>query len=171
MMARYSGRWRRVALQHTDSRIRKMSELLTCIKVVKMYAWEKPFAQHIQQIRILERDVLAKSAYFQAGWIFFVGFFFYFLSFYGLLIPTVEFSRGPHSGGAGACLGVLLRGCCSHRRKPHGCVGVYGRCHVQPGAVFPRHCTPCRPGMSLMNVELSFYPYGQPLNLIHTGAF
>ncbi len=83
-MARYSGRWRREALQHTDSRVRLMNEILTCIKLIKMYAWEKPFAQHIQRIRILERDVLAKSAYFQV-----VSFFFFF-SVLSLVVANLQ---------------------------------------------------------------------------------
>ena len=43
-----------------------MSELLTCIKLIKMYAWEKPFAKKIAGIRLEERGILEKSAIVQS---------------------------------------------------------------------------------------------------------
>lgn len=35
----------------TDERIRVMSELLNGIRVIKMYAWEKPFAKFVTLAR------------------------------------------------------------------------------------------------------------------------
>lgn len=35
----------------TDSRIRIMNELIQGIQIIKMYAWEKPFAKIIDQMR------------------------------------------------------------------------------------------------------------------------
>ena len=43
-----------------------MGELLGCIKLIKMYAWEKPFAQHIARIRRQERRYLQHSAVVQS---------------------------------------------------------------------------------------------------------
>ncbi|KAK3604649.1 hypothetical protein CHS0354_007192 [Potamilus streckersoni] len=43
--------------------VRIMNELLTCIKLIKMYAWEKSFTEHISEIRANERAVLEKAAY------------------------------------------------------------------------------------------------------------
>ncbi|KAL8625042.1 hypothetical protein ACOMHN_012051 [Nucella lapillus] len=50
----------------TDKRVRMMNELLSCIKLIKMYAWEKPFARKIAAIRLEERRLLEKSAMVQS---------------------------------------------------------------------------------------------------------
>nr|XP_053629709.1 ATP-binding cassette sub-family C member 5-like [Cherax quadricarinatus] len=50
----------------TDERISMVSELLNCIKLIKMYAWEKSFAAKITKIRSCERRLLEKSAYVQS---------------------------------------------------------------------------------------------------------
>ena len=38
---------RRKAIPVTDERVKLMSEIITAIKLVKMYAWEKSFAKKI----------------------------------------------------------------------------------------------------------------------------
>lgn len=35
----------------TDSRIRTMNEVVSGIRIIKMYAWEKPFASLVADIR------------------------------------------------------------------------------------------------------------------------
>lgn len=35
----------------TDSRIRTMNEVVSGIRIIKMYAWEKPFAALISDVR------------------------------------------------------------------------------------------------------------------------
>lgn len=35
----------------TDSRIRTMNEVVSGIRIIKMYAWEKPFAALVADIR------------------------------------------------------------------------------------------------------------------------
>ncbi|XP_062965991.1 ATP-binding cassette sub-family C member 11 [Cynocephalus volans] len=44
-----------------DQRIRVTSEVLTCIKMIKMYTWEKPFTKIIKDLRKEERKLLEKS--------------------------------------------------------------------------------------------------------------
>eukprot|EP00043_Microstomoeca_roanoka_P008172 m.78868 g.78868 ORF g.78868 m.78868 type:complete len:1323 (+) comp14131_c0_seq1:57-4025(+) len=66
LFGRGSGKLRRQAIQSTDLRVRLMNEILTCIKLIKMYAWERPFADHIEQIRQKERYTLQKAGYLQS---------------------------------------------------------------------------------------------------------
>lgn len=37
--------------ERTDERIKQMNEILTAIRVIKMYTWEKPFAKLIDTCR------------------------------------------------------------------------------------------------------------------------
>ncbi|KAM5207787.1 ATP-binding cassette sub-family C member 11 isoform 2-T5 [Hipposideros larvatus] len=60
-----------VEIQHktsevSDQRIRVTSEILTCIKMIKMYTWEKPFAKIIKDLRRKERRLLEKSGLIQS---------------------------------------------------------------------------------------------------------
>ncbi len=43
-------RWRETAVL-TDSRIRTMNEVVSGIRIIKMYAWEKPFAALVSEVR------------------------------------------------------------------------------------------------------------------------
>ncbi|XP_037672360.1 ATP-binding cassette sub-family C member 11 isoform X2 [Choloepus didactylus] len=47
----------------SDRRIRVTSEVLTCIKLIKMYTWEKPFTAIIKDLRKRERKLLEKSGF------------------------------------------------------------------------------------------------------------
>ncbi|XP_053204533.1 ATP-binding cassette sub-family C member 4-like isoform X2 [Panonychus citri] len=49
------GKTRRNTAGFTDERIRTMTEVLSGIKVIKMYSWEKPFADMVQSLR--EKEV------------------------------------------------------------------------------------------------------------------
>ncbi|XP_036143536.1 multidrug resistance-associated protein 4-like isoform X2 [Monomorium pharaonis] len=51
----------------TDRRVQIMSELVTGIQVVKMYAWEKPFSKIVSVIRDLEINKIKFSLYVRAG--------------------------------------------------------------------------------------------------------
>ncbi|XP_069919261.1 ATP-binding cassette sub-family C member 11 [Oryctolagus cuniculus] len=53
-------------LKVSDQRIRITSEVLTFMKLVKMYAWEKPFAKIIKDLRKRERKLLEKSGLIQS---------------------------------------------------------------------------------------------------------
>uniref|UniRef100_A0A8I3WIL0 ATP binding cassette subfamily C member 11 n=1 Tax=Callithrix jacchus TaxID=9483 RepID=A0A8I3WIL0_CALJA len=50
----------------SDQRIRVTSEVLTCIKLIKMYTWEKPFAKIIEDLRKKERKLVEKSGLVQS---------------------------------------------------------------------------------------------------------
>ncbi|KAM8837861.1 ATP-binding cassette sub-family C member 3 isoform 2-T2 [Spinachia spinachia] len=53
-------------MQHKDSRIKLMNEILNGIKVLKLYAWENSFKEKIMAIRQKELNVLRKMAYLGA---------------------------------------------------------------------------------------------------------
>eukprot|EP00884_Botryococcus_braunii_P017606 jgi/Botrbrau1/4529/Bobra.60_2s0019.2 len=42
---------RKELMQHTDRRVKLCSEVMSGIKAIKLYAWEKPYQQRIQEIR------------------------------------------------------------------------------------------------------------------------
>ncbi|CAK6436568.1 unnamed protein product [Pipistrellus nathusii] len=66
-MAKLNSAFRRSAVSVTDKRVQTMSEFVTCIKLIKMYAWEKPFTQTIRDIRRRERKLLEKAGFVQSG--------------------------------------------------------------------------------------------------------
>ncbi|XP_028992903.1 multidrug resistance-associated protein 4 isoform X2 [Betta splendens] len=47
----------------TDSRIRTMNEVVSGIRIIKMYAWEKPFAALVSDVRSKEISKIMKSSY------------------------------------------------------------------------------------------------------------
>ncbi|KAK7882506.1 hypothetical protein WMY93_028680 [Mugilogobius chulae] len=47
----------------TDSRIRTMNEVISGIRVIKMYGWEKPFAKLVDEVRRMEISKIMKSSY------------------------------------------------------------------------------------------------------------
>ncbi|EFB27576.1 hypothetical protein PANDA_021859 [Ailuropoda melanoleuca] len=47
-MAKLNSAFRRSAISVTDKRVQTMNEFLTCVKLIKMYAWEKSFTNTIQ---------------------------------------------------------------------------------------------------------------------------
>lgn len=50
----------------TDERVRFMDEIISGVQVIKMYAWEKPFAHLIAIARRLELQMVLKNAYVRA---------------------------------------------------------------------------------------------------------
>ncbi|XP_078524925.1 ATP-binding cassette sub-family C member 12-like [Lissotriton helveticus] len=58
--------FRRKAIKVTDRRVRTINEVLTCIKLIKMYAWEKSFAETVQGMRKLEKKMMEKAGYVQS---------------------------------------------------------------------------------------------------------
>lgn len=53
-------------MQYKDARIKLMSEVLSGIKVLKLYAWEESFQSKILAIRDKELKVLRLAAYLNA---------------------------------------------------------------------------------------------------------
>uniref|UniRef100_A0A8C7WG56 Multidrug resistance-associated protein 4 n=1 Tax=Oncorhynchus mykiss TaxID=8022 RepID=A0A8C7WG56_ONCMY len=47
----------------TDNRIRTMNEVVSGIRIIKMYAWEKPFAALVDEVRRKEISKIMKSSY------------------------------------------------------------------------------------------------------------
>ncbi|XP_025915458.1 multidrug resistance-associated protein 9 [Apteryx rowi] len=65
-MAKFTTVFRQAAISVTDKRVQIMNEILTCIKLIKMYAWEKSFATTIKGTRNMEKKLLEKAAYVQS---------------------------------------------------------------------------------------------------------
>ncbi|CAH1244774.1 ABCC4 [Branchiostoma lanceolatum] len=55
-------KYRSQTAQKTDSRIRTMSEIIAAMRVIKMYAWEKPFSELVANLRKLEIRAITKAA-------------------------------------------------------------------------------------------------------------
>ncbi|XP_042637639.1 ATP-binding cassette sub-family C member 12 [Orycteropus afer afer] len=66
-MAKLNSAFRRSAISVTDKRVQTMNEFLTCIKLIKMYAWEKSFTNTIRDVRKRERKLLEKAGFVQSG--------------------------------------------------------------------------------------------------------
>ncbi|XP_077981991.1 ATP-binding cassette sub-family C member 5-like [Glandiceps talaboti] len=62
-LARLMTHYRKLAIDVTDLRVRKMNEMIICVKLIKMYAWELSFSKAIAAIRDLERRYLTKAAF------------------------------------------------------------------------------------------------------------
>ncbi|XP_078614097.1 ATP-binding cassette sub-family C member 5-like isoform X5 [Branchiostoma floridae x Branchiostoma japonicum] len=65
-ISRLTSRLRRQCIAITDRRVRTMNEILTCVKLIKMYAWEMAFGKAVSAVRSDERKVLEKAAYVQS---------------------------------------------------------------------------------------------------------
>ncbi|KAM5298034.1 ATP-binding cassette sub-family C member 12-like isoform 5-T5 [Glossophaga mutica] len=66
-MAKLNTAFRRSAISMTDKRVQTMNEFVTCIKLIKMYAWEKAFTKTIRDIRKRERKLLGRAGLVQSG--------------------------------------------------------------------------------------------------------
>uniref|UniRef100_UPI00398E874A ATP-binding cassette sub-family C member 5-like n=1 Tax=Pristiophorus japonicus TaxID=55135 RepID=UPI00398E874A len=58
--------FRKQCIKITDRRVRLMNEILNCIRFIKMYTWEKLFAEKVHLIRSRERHFLEKAGYVQS---------------------------------------------------------------------------------------------------------
>ncbi|KAH9513984.1 Multidrug resistance-associated protein 5 [Bulinus truncatus] len=63
VFAKLSEKFREESIQITDNRIGLLNELLTSIRLIKMYAWETSFAKKISEIRSKEKSLLEKSVF------------------------------------------------------------------------------------------------------------
>jgi ATP-binding cassette subfamily C (CFTR/MRP) protein 1 len=54
---------RRKVLKYSDLRVKMMNEILTGIRIIKFYGWEKPFGKEVGRLRFKEMEALTKMAY------------------------------------------------------------------------------------------------------------
>ena len=54
---------RRLVLKFSDLRVKMMNEILNGIRIIKFYAWEKPFGKEVGELRGKELEALTKLAY------------------------------------------------------------------------------------------------------------
>ncbi|XP_063352993.1 ATP-binding cassette sub-family C member 4-like isoform X3 [Pelmatolapia mariae] len=66
MFGRLFSRLRAETAVLTDERIRTMSEVISGIRVIKMYGWEKPFGALVDEVRRMEISKIMKSSYLRA---------------------------------------------------------------------------------------------------------
>jgi ATP-binding cassette subfamily C (CFTR/MRP) protein 1 len=57
---------RRKVLKYSDLRVKMMNEILTGIRIIKFYAWERPFGGEVDELRGRELAALTKLAYTSA---------------------------------------------------------------------------------------------------------
>ncbi|KYQ47297.1 Multidrug resistance-associated protein 4 [Trachymyrmex zeteki] len=62
-ITKYTSKFRSKIAVRTDERIRLMSEIIKGIQVIKMYTWEKPFAELVNRARKYEINVLTLISY------------------------------------------------------------------------------------------------------------
>lgn len=63
ILAAKSRNYNRAQMKNKDQRSKLMDELLSGMKVIKLYAWEQPMLDKINTIRDAELDMLKKIAY------------------------------------------------------------------------------------------------------------
>ncbi|XP_018014259.1 ATP-binding cassette sub-family C member 4 isoform X1 [Hyalella azteca] len=65
-MGKIFSRLRLQTAQRTDERVRVMNEIVNAMRVIKMYAWELPFAEMVKKFRKSEIDVIMHTNYYRA---------------------------------------------------------------------------------------------------------
>lgn len=63
MFGKLFSKYRSKTAAFTDSRIRTMNEVVSGIRIIKMYAWEKPFAALVNDVRRKEISKIMSSSY------------------------------------------------------------------------------------------------------------
>ncbi|CAH2068608.1 unnamed protein product, partial [Iphiclides podalirius] len=61
-LSNLQGRFRGKIAKRTDERVKVMSELVSGVQVIKMYAWEKPFEKLVDKLRRLEVSFILKTS-------------------------------------------------------------------------------------------------------------
>ena len=57
---------RRLVLKYSDMRVKMMNEVLAGIRIIKFYAWERPFGKEVGGLRGKELEALTRLAYTSA---------------------------------------------------------------------------------------------------------
>ncbi|XP_044268136.1 probable multidrug resistance-associated protein lethal(2)03659 isoform X2 [Tribolium madens] len=65
-MGKLTAFYRRRTAQKTDNRIRLMNEIISGIKIIKMFSWEKPFSKLVEMARRLELHEIKANSYLRA---------------------------------------------------------------------------------------------------------
>lgn len=68
-------KYRRLTTEITDERVNKMSELISAMKIIKLYCWEDPFADVVDKVRRREIEAL-RGTYYLKG----INLSFYFIA-------------------------------------------------------------------------------------------
>ncbi|OXA59787.1 Multidrug resistance-associated protein 4 [Folsomia candida] len=84
-----STEFRRKIAVKTDERSRTMNEIIVAIRVIKMYAWEKPFTNLINKLRKLEMSVIRKRSYLRGIYLSVYSSALKFLPFLTFLVFTL----------------------------------------------------------------------------------
>ena len=82
----YLATLRRGILKQSDRRVKLMNEILSGIKIIKLYCWDAAFANKVQDVRVDEVKLLAKLAYLVG-----IAFSVILLSL-PLMLPVIVFS-------------------------------------------------------------------------------
>ncbi|CAG9783009.1 unnamed protein product [Diatraea saccharalis] len=61
-LSNLQGKFRGKIAKRTDERVRVMSELVSGVQVIKMYAWEKPFEKIVDNLRKLEVKFISRTS-------------------------------------------------------------------------------------------------------------
>ncbi|KAL5005221.1 hypothetical protein ScPMuIL_018677 [Solemya velum] len=62
-MGKLFSKLRRKTAIHTDERVKLMNEIISGMRVIKMYCWEKPFGDLVEKVRSSEMKKLCQSGY------------------------------------------------------------------------------------------------------------
>merc|ERR1712071_54577 len=66
LIFRVVGTYRRQTLKYSDLRVKTMNEIVAGIRILKFYAWERPFGEEVEKVRAQEMLALTKLAYTSA---------------------------------------------------------------------------------------------------------
>ncbi|CAC5381267.1 ABCC4 [Mytilus coruscus] len=72
-MGKLFSKFRHKTAIHTDERVKVMNEIISGMRVIKMYCWEKPFGQLVEKIRGQEVKKVKSCSYIRGS---IIGFFF-----------------------------------------------------------------------------------------------
>ena len=62
----FVGKYRRATLKESDARVKLVNEILGGIRIIKFYAWERPFREQVEEFRERELHNLTMLAYISA---------------------------------------------------------------------------------------------------------